>query len=302
MSAPWRVLDFSHFEGRISSITGGIKVEPRQGETVTIPVADVAVVLIGISVSFSSAVIHRLTAADVAVLFCDWKGVPESAAYSWSDHSRVGARQLAQLELSEPRRKNAWGQIVKAKVTGQRNTLLNRSCSKAPRLNELLKEVRSGDPSNVEAQAARVYWQSLFDVPFQRIPGARLESGFNPCLDYAYTILRGYGIRAVLGAGLHPAFGVFHRNRANMFHLVDDLIEPFRPAVDELVAMLPPTSTVEDKMIKKLLMQAASQKFSSDGSTIPTVLLDLAQQYGRYIEGEIDKLPVPVWHGPTEVL
>lgn len=302
MSAPWRVLDFSQFDGRIRSIQGGIKVESRQGEPVSVPVADIAVVLIGPRVAFSAAVVHRLAAAEVAVILCDWRGVPEAATYVWSSHTRVGARQLAQLELSSPRKKNAWGQIVKAKVTGQRNVLVNRSSLKATRLTELVEEVRSGDPSNVEAQAARVYWQALFDRPFQRLPGTHAEYGFNPCLDYAYTVLRGFVIRAVISAGLCPAFGVFHRGRGNMFHLVDDLIEPFRPAVDEVVAMLPPDSSVEDKMIKKILVEAASQKFSADGASIPTVLLDFAQQYGRYVEGDIEKLPVPIWRGPTEVL
>lgn len=302
MSAPWRVLDFSHFDGRISSVRGGIEVQPRQGATVSVPVADVAVVLLGIKASFSAAVIHRLTAVGVAVLFCDWRGVPESAAYAWSSHTRVGARQLAQARLSEPRRKNAWGQIVRAKVLGQRNTLVNVSSPKAQRLSALVKEVRSGDPSNVEAQAARIYWQSIFDVPFHRVPGAHVDEGFNPCLDYAYTILRGFGIRAVLAAGLNPALGLFHRGRGTMFHLVDDLIEPFRPAVDELVAMLPPASSVEDPEVKKLLVVAASQSFAQDGSTIPTVLLDFAQHFGRYVEDEVDRLVVPVWSGPCQVL
>lgn len=302
MGSPWRVLDFLEFDGRLSSIPGEIRVEPRQGEPTTVPVADVAVVLMGVKVSYSSGVIHRLTAARASILFCDWRGVPESGAYAWSDHTRVGARHLAQMEVSAPRRKNAWGQIVRAKILGQRNTLRNVNAAQVARLTALAKDVKSGDVGNVEAQAARIYWQELFDVPFQRLPGAHLEYGFNSCLDYAYTILRGHAVRCVLAAGLNPAFGVFHRGRSNMFHLVDDLIEPFRPAIDEVVASLPSDSTVKDRVIKKILVEAACQKFSDDGSTIPTVLLDFAQQYGRYIEGEIDRLPVPVWSGPSVVL
>ncbi|MCG3135536.1 MAG: CRISPR-associated endonuclease Cas1 [Planctomycetes bacterium] len=94
--------------------------------------------------------------------------------------------------------------------------------------------VRSGDPDNVEAQAARRYWPLLFaDAAFRR----DAESpGVNQWLNYAYAIVRSVIARAVCGAGLHPSFGLHHRNRYNAFCLADDLMEPYRPHADVVVA------------------------------------------------------------------
>ncbi|MDU7383874.1 MAG: type II CRISPR-associated endonuclease Cas1 [Schaalia turicensis] len=298
MSSQWRVLDFTSFEGKIHSDDGAIVVVNSDGVSQRVSVADVAVVLIGMKVSFSAAVLHRLTDKDIAVLFCDWRGVPESGAFSWSEHTRVGARHKAQLELSLPRRKNAWGRIVRSKIQGQAAVLRNLNRPGAQELEHIAGQVRSGDPSNLEGQAARIYWSKFSDTLGKRTPGIGALFGPNSCLDYGYAILRGHGIRAVLAAGLGPANGVFHRGRSNMFNLVDDLIEPFRPCIDEIAMFLPADATPSDRSVKKRLVAAAMQTFNDAGS-VPRVLLDLAQQYGRYVEGDIEKLPVPSWQGPS---
>jgi len=96
----------------------------------------------------------------------------------------------------------------------------------------LEKKVRSGDPNNVEAQAARYYWKKLFGLNFHR---DRHIPGINAHLNYGYTILRSALARAVISAGLSPSLGVGHINSRNNFCLVDDLLEPFRPLVDRVV-------------------------------------------------------------------
>lgn len=296
----WRVIDCSSMTGRIGSLRGAIEIT-RQGEApVVVPVADVAVVIVGINVSFSSAVMHRLLENDIAVLFCDWKGVPEGAAYPNNDHSRVGARHLAQANLSVPRKKNAWGRIVKAKVAGQAKALQAQGLAQARDLTALVHEVRSGDPANVEARAARIYWQALSPQErFRRVPGQGREGQFarNAHLDYAYTILRGHGIRAVMGAGLSPTLGVFHHGRGNYFSLVDDLMEPFMPAVDAAVFELPCDAPIEDPEVRHHLVGTASRVFASDGTRIPSSFAALAQQYGRYVEGDVAKLDTEPWCG-----
>lgn len=288
--------------GRVSSLRGAVEIT-RQGEDpVIVPVADVAVLIVGIRVSFSSAAMHRLLENDIAVLFCDWKGVPEGAAYPNNDHSRVGARHLAQVNLSLPRKKNAWGRIVKAKVMGQAKMLQAQGLIQASDLTAMAHEVRSGDPANVEARAARVYWQALSpQEQFRRVPGRGKEGEFtrNAHLDYAYTILRGHGIRAVMGAGLSPAMGVFHRGRSNYFSLVDDLMEPYRPAVDAAVFEIASDAPMEDPEVRHHLVGAASRVFTVDGMRIPASFAALAQQYGRYVEGDLAKLDVESWCGVT---
>lgn len=271
---------------------------PEGAPSQLVPVADVAVVLLGIKVSISTAVMHRLLDADVVVMFCDWRGVPEGAAYPWRAHTRVGARQRAQAALSVPRQKNAWGRLVKAKVLGQARVLAEVDSAASLRLRNLAKEVRSGDPDNVEGQAARVYWNRVFGPEESFLRLHESEDPRNTCLNYGYGVLRAQGVRAVVSAGLNPTLGVFHRGRSNYFNLVDDLIEPFRPAVDDAVLRLPADASLSDRVVKQHLVQAVKQPFNVDGETLPTVLERLAQHLGQYVEGDRDRLDVRPWTGP----
>ena len=281
MAEQWRVIDLCGFEGELRSRRGGVEVCPGEGMPTTIPVAEVAVILVGMRVALSAAVLHRLAEADVAVLFCDWRGIPEGGCYSWSDHGRVAARHRAQAEVSLPRKKNAWARLVRAKIEGQASVLENLKIRGSGELLALADQVRSGDPGNVEAQAARLYWLRALGKGVGRQPAAGQLIGANACLDYGYSVLRGHLMRAVLTAGLAPALGVFHRGRGNAFALADDLIEPFRPAIDEVALQLPPTASPSDRPVKQLLVAAASQRFDGDGHGIPAVAEALAQSFGR---------------------
>ena len=252
-------------------------------------------------VNLNAAVLHRLAEADVAVLFCDWRGIPEGGCYSWSDHGRVAARHRAQADVSLPRKKNAWARLVRAKIEGQAAVLENLKIRGSGELLALADQVRSGDPGNVEAQAARLYWSRTLGRGVGRQPAAGQLIGANACLDYGYAVLRGHLMRAVLAAGLAPALGVFHRGRGNAFALADDLIEPFRPAIDEVALPLPAMASPSDRDVKQLLVAAASQRFDSDGHGIPAVAEALAQSFGRYVEGDIDRLQVVSWQGPSRV-
>ena len=301
MNSQWRVIDLCGFEGELRSTRGGVEVCPEEGTSTIIPVAEVAVILVGMKVALSAAVLHWLAEADVAVLFCDWRGIPEGGCYSWSDHGRVAARHRAQAEVSLPRKKNAWARLVRAKIEGQASVLENLKIRGSGELLALADQVRSGDPGNVEAQAARLYWSRALGKGVGRQPAAGQLIGANACLDYGYSVLRGHLMRAVLAAGLAPALGVFHRGRGNAFALADDLIEPFRPAIDEVALQLPPTASPSDRPVKQLLVAAASQRFDGDGHGIPAVAEALAQAFGRYVEGDIDRLNVLSWQGPSAV-
>lgn len=272
---------------------------PSEGDHTVIPLADVATVLLGLKVGVEPGVLHQLAEFDVITLICAWTGTPSAGMYAWSEHTRVGARQRAQVCMTLPRRKNAWGQLVRAKVAGQAANLRHLGSDDWRFLASMAKDVRSGDPNNVEGRAARYYWARLFngdEGEFSRKPQGR--SGRNALLDYAYAVLRGHGVRAVLAAGLSSCVGVFHRNRANAFNLVEDLIEPFRPAVDWVVADLPPETSLSDRSTKAILVDASTQAFGADGIAVAASLTDLAQQLGRYAEGEIRRLKVPTWDGP----
>lgn len=289
MTAGHQVIDATQLEGRISATTGGLVISNNR-----VPLEDVAVLLLGNAASVTGGALTLLARYDVVLLNCDWRGVPDSVAYGWSRNSRVATRHRAQAELSEPRRKSAWQAIVRAKILGQQRNLEAANHIAALRLAEIRKSVRSGDPSNCEAQAARVYWNSLFESEtFARIPGG--EDRTNSLLNYGYAVLRGFVIQAVVAAGLWPTYGIWHRNRSNTFVLADDLIEPFRPAVDFCVLTMASDLSVNDKPAKKELVGVPSRQMGKEGSTVLTSIRDFSSQLAMYLEGERDYLAPPTW-------
>jgi CRISPR-associated protein Cas1 len=300
----WRVLDFTNAKVSLSTERGKLVVVSTETQNETkIPLDEISIVLTGLNTRFGGGTLHQFSKFDIVNLFTDWKYLPVGGVYPWfENHNRVAARHRAQAGLTEPRRKNAWLQIIKSKVRSQAHTLDKLGDSDGSvRLMFLSDEVRSGDPSNVEAEAARFYWSRLF-----RASGKQDETESwnrdqndedikNTFLNYAYTVLRGHSIRAVLSAGLSPTLGVFHKNRSNFFCLCDDIIETFRPAVDYTVATLDYRKSINNSEMKAILVDSCSGKFSKSGLTVPSVMNDLAQQYGRYVENEIEKLKVPIY-------
>lgn len=298
MARGWRVLDATSFEGGISGARGRIVFDSERGERREAPAEETAVLMIGARTSIDWSALHYLTKHDIAVVACDWRGVPFAGVMPWSKHTRVGARQLAQASLSKPRRKNAWMQIVRAKIAGQAAVLRRVAERDATHLDELVKAVRSGDPDNVEGTAARFYWSHMFGGGGKFVRDQDGGDPVNAMLNYGYMVLRGYGIRSVVAAGLAPALGLHHRGRSNYFNLVDDLIEPFRPAIDDVVLSCGMATSLQDPETKKRLVAAATRRFTEDGLRVPAVFDDLAQSVGRYVEGEVQLLDVIPWTRP----
>lgn len=289
-----QVIDTLNLKGSIESVRGGITIDGTR-----VPLEDVATILLGQQVSITGEALSMLARYDVVVLNCDWRGVPNLAAYGWSNNSRVAARHRGQSNLSEPRRKSAWQAIVKAKIGGQMNNLKSLNRDSWRQLERLRSQVKSGDPSNCEAQAARLYWDAAVTNPeFRRVPGA--TDAANSLFNYGYTIARGHMIQATCAAGLWPTLGLWHRNRSNKFCLADDLIEPFRPAVDSTVLSLDDGANLEDQTTKRILVQALSATMGKDGRTVVSAMHELATSFAIYVEGESEKLNVPTWSGPSQ--
>ncbi len=190
--------------------------------------------------TYTHAALAKLAECGAAVVLCGPDHLPVAMILPLADHSQVVWRLRDQLAVGRPLAKQLWKQLVAAKIRAQARNL-DPSLPAYRKLLALAGEVRSGDPANVEAQAARVYWQNWLwsndadeaagDV-FRRDAEA---SGLNGFLNYGYAILRAALGRAIVAAGLLPSLGIHHCNRSNAFCLADDLIEPFRPLVDDCV-------------------------------------------------------------------
>lgn len=295
MQNAWRVIDCTNLQGDLRYIRGRLVVHDHASEqAVEIPLAEAAVLLIGLHCNCSAGLLHQCAEYGTCVMTCDWRGVPISAMHAWSSvPTRITVRQLAQTAMSAPRRKAAWAQIVRAKIRGQAACLDLLNKEGGGLLRGLANTVRSGDVTNREGQAAREYWKRIFlaEEDFHRKPGSGVDR--NALLDYAYMILRGFSIRAVLAAGLNPAIGMNHHNGTNYFCLADDMIEPFRPAIDYAVAQLSVEDTPSDKAVKRYLIESVNQQFNGSGHTIPSAMDDLAQAYGMYAERNTEEFLVP---------
>ena len=205
-------------------------------ETVrTIPIEDIGVmVLDNKQITITQGVLAALLNNTVTVITCDNKRMPTGMLLPLSGNTLHQERFRNQIEAAVPLRKQLWQQTVKAKIENQAFCLQkNTSKSFAP-LHVLARSVRSDDADNNEAQAAAYYWKNIFP----NLPDfTRDKEGTPPnnLLNYGYAILRAVIARALVGSGLLPVYGIHHHNRYNAYCLADDIMEPYRPFVDDLV-------------------------------------------------------------------
>lgn len=198
-----------------------------------IPIEDIGIlVLENQQITLTNGLITKLIQNKTAIVNCDQQHMPISLLQPLSGHSEQMERIRYQVDASVPLKKNLWQQTVIQKIINQAAHLKKRSKDER-KLLYWSKYVKSGDAENHEGVAAAYYWQHLFDVPqFTRNP-----KGISPneMLNYGYAILRAATARAIIGSGLLPNLGIFHRNKYNAYCLADDLMEPYRIYVDDLV-------------------------------------------------------------------
>ncbi len=198
----------------------------------TFPIEDLGFVLIEHpQSSVSIPAINALTANNVAIVFCDEKHMPSSMLFSLDSNSIQTEHFKFQVSASQPLKKNLWKQTIESKIENQIFVLDTYKLASND-LKTYSKGVKSGDSTNREAAAARVYWKRLFGNDFERDRFGYYPNNF---FNYGYAILRAAVSRALSGSGLLPTLGIYHRNRYNSFCLADDIMEPYRPYVDRLV-------------------------------------------------------------------
>lgn len=216
----------------------------QRGETVRVMLEDLSVLVLDHpQISLTAPLLSACATAQVAVLTVDGAHLPNGVLLPYLPHSRALKVMNAQLAQGQPARKRLWQRIVRFKIANQAALLEHAGQTVAARrLNRLAEEVRSGDPDNLEGQAAQVYFQVLFDIRFHRAQ----PRFFNAALNYGYAVVRAALARTLTGYGFLPAFGLFHRSEQNSFNLADDLIEPFRPIIDAAVLATWPVEPERD--------------------------------------------------------
>jgi CRISPR-associated protein Cas1 len=282
-------------DGRHLSIDRGILVVAEKGEPVgRVPMDEVAAVLANAhGLTYSNNALLELSSRGVPVVLCGPNHMPAAIVWPVDAHHMQTGRMHDQISATLPLKKRLWAQLVRAKILSQGAAL---AAAGAPNggFYLLSRKVRSGDPDNVEAEAARRYWPLMFGRDFHRNKNG---SGTNSLLNYGYAVLRAGVARAVMAAGLHPSFGLKHSNRSNPMVLVDDLMEPFRPVVDREVRRLVMRGVEEiTREAKAELARIMVIDLPAKTGLSPLMVCAerLAQSLARAYAGEDDELDLPL--------
>lgn len=225
----WRVVSIEN-PAHLSLERGSLVV--KRDEIVKLSIEDIDTVVIdNYAVTMSANLLSELAVNNVATIICDTSHIPCTIVTPLSQHSRQSKVTQIQIAMSQPLRKNLWQAIVKQKIVNQAAVLSKFGYDEtAGKLIKLTTEVRSGDTTNRESIAARLYFADLFDDATRRKP-----TWYNSALNYTYAIVRSVVARSIAARGLVPSLGLFHHNELNSFNLADDVIEPYRPFVDDYV-------------------------------------------------------------------
>lgn len=239
--------------------------------------------------------------AGAPLVICGSNQAPSSLLWPVRGHYEQGRRMEAQAGASRPLLKRTWRALVSAKIAAQA-AVLEATTGKDAQLARMAGDVKSGDSGNLEAQAARRYWNALFGPDFLC---DRQAEGINSALNYGYTVLRAGTARSILAAGLHPSLSVHHASRGDALRLADDLMEPFRPYLDFIVWQLAredqcQTLTAE---LKARLTEVLTLDLPGIGGVSPIqVWLDrLALSWAKMCMAEMAKLDLPGQPSPLEV-
>lgn len=224
-----QIIDIATDGRHLSRDRGFLKVSEDGQEIGRTPLDQIAGVIVHAhGTTWSTSLLTELADRGAPVVLCGSNHAPRSVLMPLEGHHSQGGRLRAQWQAKTPLIKQAWKQIVMAKIAMQAAALESIGEPPAP-LRMMIRKVTSGDGTNAEAQAARHYWPRMMGANFRRDTNS---GDVNALLNYGYTVLRAATARAVVAAGLHPTIGLHHSNRGNAFALADDLMEPFRPLVD----------------------------------------------------------------------
>lgn len=276
----------------LSMNRGFLIIKVEENEKQKIAIEDIGILILnGSGSSLTTNLLNQLLKVGTLVIILGKNYMPSGIFYPTDPHFLHKQRINLQIESSRPLEKRLWQAVVKAKILNQAAIISFFSNEEEKQLKELAKKVSSGDKENLEAQAARKYWQKLFGKDFRRDFSV---SGINSFLNYGYAVLRAATARAIFAAGLHPAIGIHHNNQENAFCLVDDLMEPFRPLVDFMVKKLTEQNNQTQELtpeLKKSLTKILNLNLATSiGATpISNCLIKLCQSFVRSLEnGEVN--------------
>lgn len=264
----------------------------------TIPIEDVGVVVLdNKQITITQGLMEALLDNNCAVITCDSGHLPVGLLLPLSGNTIQNERFRSQLDASLPLKKQLWQQTVQQKIRNQAAVLKKCRGVEIGNMQKWQNDVRSGDPDNLEGRAAAYYWKNMFP---EVEDFTRDREGVSPnnLLNYGYAILRAVVARSLVASGLLPTLGIHHHNRYNAYCLADDIMEPYRPYVDELVVGYTDEYGYPDELtpdIKRVMLSIPVLDVRINGQRSPLMLAagQTAASLARCFSGENRKLVYP---------
>ena len=271
-----------------------IKTDLRES---SIPVEDIGYLVIDHpQVYLSIPAMNLLIENNSAIIICGETHLPSGMFLNLNSHHIQQELFRNQIEASLPLKKQLWQQTIIEKITNQ-GILLEKITGETNYFEFLASKVLSGDTSNMEGVAANFYWKSFFECGDLKVKRERFGDFPNNFLNYGYAILRAATARSISGSGLLNTLGIHHRNKYNAFALADDMMEPFRPLVDEKVFELMQSNAEENltTSIKTEFLKILTQTvyFNEEKSPLMIGLQRCASSLQQCFTGEKKKLNFP---------
>lgn len=270
---------------------------PAEEGSRSIPIEDIGVLILDHQqISITHGLMNALEAHKCALITCSASHMPSGLFLPLDAHSLQSERFRAQIEATLPLKKQLWQQTVRMKIQNQARVLEEVYAHPQANMLAWVKQVRSGDPDNLEARAAAYYWANLFPS-LPKFTREREEAAPNALLNYGYALLRAVVARSLVSVGLLPTLGIHHHNRYNAYCLADDIMEPYRPYVDKFVQEIYereyPESLTKD--IKHRLLTIMEQDVVIDGITHPLSIATslTASSLVRCFEGSSKQIDYP---------
>ncbi len=291
LALSWRVILISN-PAKLCYQNGALVVQ--QDHNYRVPVEDISSIIVdNPQVIITQPLLSKAAEYGIAIFSTDNSHLPNGIFLPFAQHHNSLNLVNLQINCKKPVLKRLRTSIIVAKIQNQAQCLRINKLEGADGLDCLAKEVRSGDPDNIEAKAAMRYFKFLFGKSFARNDEL---SNINSCLNYGYAVIRGEIARRLVGHGLFPPIGIFHCNKKNPFNLADDLIEPFRPIVDIFTEKFIKNCNNQDFILPKAsLVSLLNYEVSMpEGKMAISLAIEyVIESYVRILSNETKKLSLP---------
>lgn len=270
----------------------------KQDAERTIPIEDIGVVVLdNRRITITTGAMEALLGNNCAIITCDSTNLPVGLMLPLCGNTTQSERFRNQIDASLPLKKQLWQQTIRQKILNQATVLNKNTGAIVKNMQVWANEVRSGDPDNFEARAATYYWRNIFPTLPNFVRGREGDPP-NNLLNYGYAILRACVARGLVGSGLLPTLGIHHHNRYNAYCLADDIMEPYRPFVDDLVINIMqkyPDYTELTQSIKAALLTIPSLDVMLEGKRSPLMIAvgQTTASLAKCFNGELRKIAYP---------